>query len=134
MKRAILGGGGHLRRAFSFDCSLDANSTEPLHRQLYYALSAAIRGGELPAGSRLPSSRRLAQRLRVSRNTVLAAFADLHADGLIAGRTGSGTWVGAAPRSPREQFDMRRVLRDAQFPLDARALEDPDGNTIVLHR
>ncbi len=76
-------------RAFS----IDTNSPEPLHRQLYNELRAAILGGRLPAGCRLPASRELAQVTGLSRNTVLSAYDQLIAEGYIESRPGSGTYV-----------------------------------------
>ncbi|MGE3287778.1 MAG: PLP-dependent aminotransferase family protein [Pseudonocardia sp.] len=65
----------------------------PLRARLYAQLRAAILGGQLPAGTRLPSSRMLAAELGVSRNTVLAALEQLYAEGYVEGRHGSGTFV-----------------------------------------
>jgi GntR family transcriptional regulator/MocR family aminotransferase len=75
------------------DILLDANSTTPLHQQLYTGLRAAILEGRLAASTRLPATRALAHELGVSRNTVLDAYAQLLAEGYVEGRTGSGTYV-----------------------------------------
>jgi GntR family transcriptional regulator/MocR family aminotransferase len=72
---------------------LDAAQREPLHRQLYDAIRAAIVSGRLPAGARLPSSRALASETGVSRVTVGVAFDQLSAEGYVEARTGSGTYV-----------------------------------------
>lgn len=79
-------------RAFS----IDTNSSEPLHRQLYNELRAAILGGRLPSGCRLPASRELAQVTGLSRNTVLSAYDQLIAEGYIESRAGSGTYVASS--------------------------------------
>jgi GntR family transcriptional regulator / MocR family aminotransferase len=63
------------------------------YRQLYRALRAAILSGALRAGTRLPATRALAAELAVSRNTVLQAYDQLLAEGYVAARTGSGTYV-----------------------------------------
>ena len=65
-------------------------------QQVYRALREAILRGRLPAGFRLPGSRALARKLGVSRNTVLFAYEELIADGLLAGRIGSGTRIEAS--------------------------------------
>lgn len=65
----------------------------PMHRQLYFALREAILQRRLSPGARLPSSRSLAGDLKVSRNTVLAAFEQLLAEGYIEGRIGAGSFV-----------------------------------------
>ncbi|MGQ9724480.1 MAG: MocR-like pyridoxine biosynthesis transcription factor PdxR, partial [Tepidimonas sp.] len=65
----------------------------PLNRRLYEALRRAMLDGRLSAGDRLPSSRELAQDLRLSRNTVVAALEQLGAEGYLVSRVGSGTYV-----------------------------------------
>jgi GntR family transcriptional regulator/MocR family aminotransferase len=62
------------------------------------ALRAAIRREQLVAGTRLPSSRQLAQDLGLARNTVAEAYAQLIAEGWLTARHGAGTWV--AERTP----------------------------------
>ena len=73
--------------------ALDTDSAQPMHRQLYFALRDAILEQRLRPGARLPSSRSLAGDLKVSRNTVLAAFEQLLAEGYIEGRVGAGSFV-----------------------------------------
>ena len=73
--------------------SLDARSATPLHRQLYQEIRSAVLAGRLAVGARLPSTRALAADLGISRNTVAGAFDQLLAEGYIASRAGSGTYV-----------------------------------------
>ncbi|WLH87231.1 PLP-dependent aminotransferase family protein [Pseudomonas sp. FP2338] len=61
----------------------------------YDALRAAILNRQLPAGSRLPSTRSLAERWLVSRGTLEAAFERLHSEGYVERVAGSGTRVSA---------------------------------------
>ncbi|MGV8732961.1 GntR family transcriptional regulator, partial [Pseudomonas aeruginosa] len=61
-----------------------------LARQLYAALRERILDGRLGSRTRMPASRELAQALKVSRNTVVRAYEQLHAEGYIDGRTGDG--------------------------------------------
>jgi GntR family transcriptional regulator/MocR family aminotransferase len=65
----------------------------PNHRRIYEVIRRAITTQVLPAGERLPSTRRLAEDLTVSRNTILAAFEQLLDEGYVASQTGSGTYV-----------------------------------------
>jgi GntR family transcriptional regulator/MocR family aminotransferase len=74
---------------------LDRGSPVPLHRQLYDGLREAILSGRLRPGARLPSTRVLAGDVGASRNTVLAAFGQLLAEGYLEGRVGAGTTVAA---------------------------------------
>lgn len=74
---------------------LDSGSATPLNEQLMTLLQEAILKGSLAAGDRLPASRAMAARLAVSRNTVLAAYDQLTAEGYLETRTGAGTFVSA---------------------------------------
>jgi GntR family transcriptional regulator/MocR family aminotransferase len=84
---------------------IDASSDVPLHEQIYRALRDVIVSGRLPTGARIPSSRMLADELRVSRNTVLAAFQQLTSEGYLDSRVGGGTYV--APVLPDEALSVR---------------------------
>ena len=75
----------------------------PVFSQIDRSIRVAIRQGRCPAGTRLPSSRSLAARLRVSRTTVVAAYEQLLAEGYLESKTGSGTFVAAGV--DREDFD-----------------------------
>lgn len=72
---------------------LDRTAGSSLYRQLYDGLREAILDGQLPAGTRLPSTRTLADDLGVSRNTVMNAFDQLLAEGYLEARVGAGTYV-----------------------------------------
>jgi len=72
---------------------LDRESDLSLRQQIRQKLVDGIRSGAFPGGTRLPSSRKLAQQLRVSRNTVVSVYQDLIADGYIVSRQRSGIFV-----------------------------------------
>ena len=63
------------------DFKLEGNL--PIYTQIKNYLSALINKGLLPNGSKLPSTRELSQILDVSRNSVIAAYDELKADGLL---------------------------------------------------
>lgn len=67
--------------------------------RLHAGLRAAILGGRLAPGLRLPSSRDLAAQLGLRRNAVVVAYEQLLSDGLAEARVGAGTFVAA--RVPR---------------------------------
>src|SRR5690606_29129792 len=72
---------------------LDLDGQGARYAQLIRALKAAILDGRVSAGARLPASRSLARELDISRNTVLAAYEQLQAEGFLLGRVGSGSFV-----------------------------------------
>ncbi|MBP6216268.1 MAG: PLP-dependent aminotransferase family protein [Luteimonas sp.] len=71
-----------------------------LQAQLTRALRQGILGGRFASGSRLPATRWLASELGVSRNTVLAAYEQLRAEGFLEGHAGSGSYVAASAQDP----------------------------------
>ncbi|MGA8544056.1 MAG: PLP-dependent aminotransferase family protein [Mycobacterium sp.] len=72
---------------------LDRGRPEPLHRQLAEALRGAIRAGRVTPGSRMPSTRVLADDLGVSRRLVVDTYGQLVAEGFLVSKRGSGTLV-----------------------------------------
>ena len=61
-------------RAALLPLVLDRASREPLQRQLYGQIRAAVLSGRLAPGARLPSTRALAVELGCARNSVIGAF------------------------------------------------------------
>ena len=72
--------------------------TGALYQKLAAGLMRLIREGVLVPGARLPSERRLAEALTLSRTTVVAAYDSLHEAGWVERRAGSSTRV--SPTSP----------------------------------
>ena len=110
--------------------ALDRDRGEPLSLQLARQLQEAIEAGRVVPGTRLPSTRSLAARLGVSRNTVLTAYAELMARGLIRTRRGSGVFAARLPGV--RGFDLKRVTREAQYPSRTITITDPDGNVLRI--
>lgn len=81
------------RADLEFNLHLRRRSGTPLQAQLADQLREAIRAGRLEAGNRIPSSRRLAEVLRLDRNLVVIAFETLLSEGYLVARRGSGTFV-----------------------------------------
>ncbi|MFC4307198.1 PLP-dependent aminotransferase family protein [Cohnella boryungensis] len=71
----------------------DRSSGKPLYRQIADDIERRIACGEFPPGSLLPSERKLADKLNVNRSTVILAYEELRALGLVESRSGKGTWV-----------------------------------------
>lgn len=65
----------------------------PIYRQIFAGIRERILRGELGVGTRLPSTRTLARELGVSRHTVMQAFEQLQAEGLISSQVGDGAYV-----------------------------------------
>ncbi|WIX98843.1 GntR family transcriptional regulator [Amycolatopsis mongoliensis] len=98
------------------DLHIDVDGGGPRARSIESALREAVTTGRLPAGTRLPGTRGLADDLGIARGTVVAAYAQLVAEGWLVSTTGSGTRVadvtlphtGAPPGAPaRPVVDLR---------------------------
>lgn len=98
--------------------AVDPAAPLSLQRQLRQKLVDAIHRGVLRPGQRLPSSRALAQRIGVSRNTVSLAYDALLAEGILNSRARSGIFVAMDVGSNRIGSGRRRATPDS--PLSAR--------------
>src|SRR3954463_9605051 len=75
----------------------------PLAVQIQEQLRVSIREGRLLVGERLPSTRRLAALLGVSRGTVVEVYEQLVAEGYVDSAVGSGTRVAQIPGVDRQE-------------------------------
>lgn len=97
---------------------LDRASREPLGRQLYLRIRDLILQGRLAAGAKLPSSRKLADDLGVSRTVTLAAYDQLAAEGYLSAQHGSGHYVHALNRRPPAAARPAAAARWAEHEAD----------------
>ncbi|SDC63309.1 GntR family transcriptional regulator / MocR family aminotransferase [Actinokineospora iranica] len=101
--------------------TLDRRSATPLAVQLAEELRTAAADGRLRSGDRLPSTRALAAQLKVSRTVTAAAYEQLHAEGWIAGKHGSGTYVTTAPPgSPTARPRRAKPAAEDEAAVDLR--------------
>jgi len=78
---------------------LNFKSGKPVYLQMVDQVKAAAASGAVRAGEPLPSIRPLAEELRVNRNTVAKAYAELESQGVIETLAGKGCFV-RANKSP----------------------------------
>jgi len=64
-----------------------------MHQKIYLQIRDGAVSGRLRPGQRLPSTRELATRHKISRNTVNLAYARLLSEGYLEAKSGSGTYV-----------------------------------------
>jgi GntR family transcriptional regulator/MocR family aminotransferase len=83
------------------DFAVTGDPRLPMATRIARAISDDIRRGRLTPSSRLPGSRKLAEHLGVHRNTAIAAYRALEAEGWTLTRPGSGTYI--APTLPELQ-------------------------------
>ena len=102
----------------------------PLYQQLAEAITLAVKRGDILPGTRLPPERTLAQTYKLSRTTIVQAYACLREAGTIESRHGSGTWVRRAGKtgwpSPQEHEVSSAFRRNVVF----RSLVEHKGDAI----
>lgn len=97
-----------------------AHGALPLYARVQRAIRQLILDGALDVGRPLPASRALAKSLGVSRDTVESAYSQLHAEGFIERRVGSGSFVSERARrlpgrgKARRTEDCKETLRLSQ--------------------
>src|SRR5687767_15597938 len=87
---------------------LNYKSGKPVYLQLVDQVKAAAASGAVRAGDPLPGIRPLAEELRVNRNTVAKAYAELEGQGVIETVAGKGCFV--RPNNSPLKKDVRRKL------------------------
>jgi DNA-binding transcriptional MocR family regulator len=99
-------------------------TARPLYSHLVTLLESAISRGELPSGSRVLPERELAKKLHISRTTVVSAYRELEARGLLRGYVGRGTFVCAAPDPSGAPFAWRGKIASAALRSSDSTLRD----------
>lgn len=75
---------------------LDPGLPEPPFEQLRSQIARRAAEGTLPAGTKLPTVRALAEQLGLAPNTVARAYKELESDGVVVTEGRRGTFVAAA--------------------------------------
>lgn len=99
----------------SLPLTLDPTSALPLAEQLSTQLVDLIRVGTLPAGTRLPAVRALAEDLGVAAGTVAKVYRSLEQEGFLTTAGRLGTVV--ADQRPDATQEVRQAVRAAVQPL-----------------
>jgi GntR family transcriptional regulator len=90
---------------------LSFKSGKPVYLQIVDQVRSAAAAGAIKAGESLPSIRPLAEELRVNRNTVAKAYAELESQGVIETIAGKGCFL-RTNGSPYKKEVRKRLLSD----------------------
>jgi len=101
-------------RPWQLVLDVERDTARPPFLQIAHALIDEIQRGRLRPGDRLPGSRQLADSLHVHRNTVLAALAELIAEGWVETTPARGTFVTRAIVNTRGRPLSRRLALHTQ--------------------
>ena len=96
---------------------LNFKSGVPVYLQIVAQVKDSAASGALRPGDPLPSVRALAEELRVNRNTIAKAYAELETEGVLELRQGSGCFLKANGASP-----LRRAVRSERLATELDAV------------
>jgi GntR family transcriptional regulator len=102
------------------DITINLTDGVPIYRQIVNQVKYSVASGLLKAGEELPPIRTLALQLKVTPNTVVKAYGELEASGLVHKRQGSGTFVSEA-RPKLAIVERRRIVEQRIDDLLAEA-------------
>ena len=91
---------------------LNYKSGKAVYMQLVDQVKVAAASGAVRAGEPLPGIRPLAEELRLNRNTVAKAYAELEGQGVIETVAGKGCFIRAATSSPFKKEIRRKLLAE----------------------
>lgn len=77
----------------NFDFHFEDNLSVPKYRQIIDAIQLKIKSGELKKGDKIPSLNRYFQQYGLSQDTVLMAYNELKAKGIITSQVGKGYFI-----------------------------------------
>lgn len=97
---------------------LSKDSREPIYHQIEKQLKALIAGGNLPAGTPLPSIRVLSKDLEISVITTRRAYQNLENNGFIRTVQGKGTFVAEIEEALKQQVKVSAVYQTIEKAVD----------------
>ena len=103
----------------------------PLYLQLYSYIQDAILSGDISAGEKLPSLRRLSEELHISVTTVQQAYDQLLLEGYVSTKRGSGYYVSTL--SPIEQSLVSGNLKQLSADSDESSQNSLDEELLHEH-
>ena len=91
---------------------LNFKSGKPVYLQVVDQVKAAAASGAVRPGEPLPSIRPLAEELRVNRNTVAKAYAELEGQGVIETVAGKGSFVRANNSPFKKEVRLKLLTQE----------------------
>jgi len=91
---------------------LNYKAGKPIYLQLVEQVKAAVASGAAQAGDPLPSIRPLAEHLRVNRNTIAKAYAELESQGVIDTAAGRGSFISDNASPLRKDARLRLLTEE----------------------
>jgi GntR family transcriptional regulator len=103
------------------DIKINLADGVPLYKQIVNQIRYMVASGVLAVGDELPPIRSLAMQIKVTPNTIVKAYDELEAAGVLVKRHGSGTFVSDAGPSRLATRERRRIIEERIDALLAEA-------------
>jgi GntR family transcriptional regulator len=101
---------------------VDTSSPVPPYEQIRAQITDLANTGAIPAGTRLPTIRQLANDLGIAPGTVARAYRELESNGVVTSRVRHGTTIAARPRPSRKDTIDRLSAAARAYALTVVAL------------
>jgi GntR family transcriptional regulator len=133
------------------DITIDLSDGVPIYRQIANQIRYLAASGHVAPGEELPPIRTLALQLKVTPNTIVKAYGELEAAGIVRKRPGAGTYVSEGPPRLAERErkrlieqridsllaeahqlnftadDILRMVRERKAAMDPAVSAEPEG-------
>ncbi|TAJ12721.1 GntR family transcriptional regulator [Marinilabiliaceae bacterium JC017] len=113
------------------------DSTQAKYRQIINSINDAIRSGKLKRGDKVPSINEIANEFKLSRDTVLLAFNELKAKGVLIAAPGKGCYIDSTEIDFKHRifllFDEFNAFKEDLFNAFVENLEGQDQVDIYFH-
>lgn len=86
----------------------------PLYKQLIERIKYYLLSGKLQIEQKLAPPKVLAEKIGINKNTIITAYKQLEAEGLLVTKNGQGTFVASIPASWQDQTASRQLVELAQ--------------------
>lgn len=121
----------------SVNINIDANSKNPIYKQLVEQFEDSIRSGKLASGEQIPSMNDFAMKMGISKETVKKTYGILREKGLLVPQQGKGFYVADISSSSKPKvlvlFDKLSIYKDVLFRSLTESLGDNAELTILTH-
>lgn len=94
------------------DIKINLSDGVPLYKQIVNQIRYMVASGVLAVGDELPPIRALALQIKVTPNTIVKAYDELQAAGVLVKRHGSGTFVSDVGPSRLATRERRRIIEE----------------------
>lgn len=91
---------------------INLKAGKPVYLQIVDQVKSAVASGALRERDALPAIRPLAEELRINRNTVAKAYAELERQGVVETAAGKGVFVGATDSPFRKDVRLRLLTKE----------------------